>query len=276
MKSFVVCYNPIKDENQKTTKYISEYLEKRNCRVVSFMADKAADIPDDAECVIVVGGDGTVLIAAESVRARNLPIIGINLGALGYLAEVEKNGIDEALNRLMADEFELEERMMLEGRVEGKGQEAQTNWALNDIVISRSGPLMLNRLELSVNGMYLHTYAGDGIIVTTPTGSTGYNLSAGGPLVEPGAKLLMVTPICPHTLNQRSIILSMDDTIEIEVPFGKDGHVQSLLVSFDGNKSISLSTGDKVVIKRAKYSTVFAKLNKISFLDVLHRKMAEK
>lgn len=164
---------------------------------------------------------------------------------------------------------------MLNGKAFLGGDQTEEGWALNDIVISRSGSLQIIKFNIYVNGQFLHEYNADGMIVTTPTGSTGYNLSAGGPLVEPKAQLITLTPICPHTLNQRSIILSPDDVIEIEIPQGREGRVQTLEANFDGSHVIPLRTGNRIRIVKSEKSTEFILLNKVSFLEVLQRKMAE-
>ena len=225
--------------------------------------------------MIVLGGDGTVLQAARLTKRLRIPIIGVNLGTLGYLTEVEVLNLEESLERLVAGEYEQESRMMLNGKVTfADGGEAE-DWALNDIVISRSGPLQIIRFNIFVNGQFLNDYSADGVIVTTPTGSTGYNLSAGGPLVEPGARLIMLTPICPHSLNQRSIILSPEDVIEIEIPKRSEGGIQTVEANFDGSHVIPLRAGDRLRIVRSRETTEFLRLNQVSFLEVLHKKMQE-
>ena len=165
--------------------------------------------------------------------------------------------------------------MMLNGKAHLSDGSIQEDWALNDITLSRSGPLQIIRFNIRVNGRFLNHYKADGMIVTTPTGSTGYNLSAGGPLVEPGARLIMLTPICPHSLNQRSIILSPEDIIEIEIPECQEGRTQTVEVNFDASHMIPLRTGDMIRIARSEKVTEFIRLNQVSFLDVLHRKMQE-
>ena len=157
------------------------------------------------------------------------------------------------------------------------GEDTQTviaqDTALNDIVISRSGPLQIITFNIFVNGQFLNQYSADGVIITTPTGSTGYNLSAGGPIVEPKARLMMVTPICPHTLNQRSIILAAEDEIEVTIPEGRNGKQQQVEVSFDGNHAMVLRTGDRVRIRQSEKTTDIIKLSRVSFLEILHKKM---
>ena len=165
--------------------------------------------------------------------------------------------------------------MLLQGKAKLKNGEEKDGLALNDVVISRMGPLRIISLKIFVNGSFLHEYQADGIIITTPTGSTGYNLSAGGPLVEPGAKLIMLTPICPHSLNHRSIILSPEDVIEIEIPVGKEDKEQELSVSFDGANSFSMVSGDRIVIQKSSESARFIQLSRVSFLETLHQKMID-
>ena len=164
---------------------------------------------------------------------------------------------------------------MLNGKAYLGDGRTEEGWALNDIVISRSGSLQIIRFNIYVNGQFLNDYSADGMIVTTPTGSTGYNLSAGGPLIEPGARLIMLTPICPHTLNQRSIILSPEDVIEIEIPGGNEEKIQTVEASFDGSHTVPLSSGDRLRIVKSEKMTEFIQLNQVSFLEVLHKKMSQ-
>jgi NAD+ kinase len=205
---------------------------------------------------------------------RDIPLLGINLGTLGYLAEVESTRIEPAIDQLLLDDYTREERMMLSGIVQNNGQ-MEENYALNDIVISRCGSLQVLTFHIYVNGQFLNSYSADGIIVATPTGSTSYNMSAGGPIVEPGARLLLLTPICPHTLNTRSIVLAPEDEIRIEIPEGRDGQPQTVEASFDGSHKVVLGTGDSVIVRKAEKTTGILKLQTESFLSVLHKKMSE-
>ncbi|MCI9219581.1 MAG: NAD(+)/NADH kinase [Lachnospiraceae bacterium] len=281
MKHFLIYTNRHKDRDLATTRRICDYLQLKGRRATvmagesSGETERSGHVPGDADCMIVLGGDGTVLQAARLTKRLRIPIIGVNLGTLGYLTEVEVLNLEESLERLVAGEYEQESRMMLNGKVTfADGGEAE-DWALNDIVISRSGPLQIIRFNIFVNGQFLNDYSADGVIVTTPTGSTGYNLSAGGPLVEPGARLIMLTPICPHSLNQRSIILSPEDVIEIEIPKRSEGGIQTVEANFDGSHVIPLRAGDRLRIVRSRETTEFLRLNQVSFLEVLHKKMQE-
>ena len=284
MKHFLIYTNRLKDKNMEMTQRVCDYLKAKGQRfTVIAEGDRnigntdeiPADIPLDVDCMIVLGGDGTVLQAARETKKLHIPIIGVNLGTLGYMTEIEPANLEESLDRLIAGEYVQEDRMMLNGKVffaDGRNGEG---WALNDIVISRSGSLQIIKFNIYVNGQFLNHYNADGMIVTTPTGSTGYNLSAGGPLIEPGAKLITLTPICPHTLNQRSIILSPEDVIEVEIPDIRDGQSQTVEVNFDGSHVIPLGTGDRIRIVRSEKVTEFIQLNQVSFLEVLHKKMME-
>ncbi len=285
MKYFVIYTNLHKDKDMTVTDRIRAYLEARgrHCSVKLIKPQRkelakdqkdAFNLPDEAECMIVLGGDGTMLQAARDIQTRNIPLIGVNLGTLGYMTEIEISCLEESLERLIEDRFSVESRMMLHGKVTAEDR-TEEDWALNDIVISRRGSLQIIRFDILVNGQFLNSYDADGVILTTPTGSTGYNLSAGGPIVEPGARLIMITPICPHTLNQRSIILSPEDVIEIQIPQGRDGEEQLVEVNFDGSRVVPVKTGDRIRVEQSERTTDIILLNQVSFLEVLHKKMSE-
>ena len=277
MKNFYLITNEAKDPQGVFTDRIVAYIEKHGGKAVCIKNERQAFLESGkrkADCALVLGGDGTLLRAARNMMDGELPLLGINLGTLGYLAEVESTAAEEALDRLLADEFVREERMMLSGRI-CAGEEQEQQFALNDIVISRCGSLQIVNVRIYVNGLFLNDYCADGVIVATPTGSTGYNLSAGGPIVEPSASLLLLTPICPHTLNTRSIVFSPEDEISVEIPMGKDGGEQVVEANFDGSHKVAMHTGDRLVIRRADKTTGILRLNTESFLTVLHKKMSD-
>lgn len=287
-KHFLIYTNRHKDKEMYTTTQIKNYLEARGQRCSvrvkaqdwksnekSEVQEGDAAFLDCADCMIVLGGDGTMLQAVRDSLMKGIPLIGVNLGTLGYMSEIEPSRLEEALERLIKEDYETESRMMLNGKVIAPDGSEKEDWALNDIVISRTGSLQIIKYNIFVNGQFLNDYHADGVIITTPTGSTGYNLSAGGPIVEPKARLLMLTPICPHTLNQRSIILAPDDVIEIEIPRGREGQEQFVEVSFDGSHAITLHTGDRIRIVKSDKTCQIIKLNQVSFLKVLHKKMSE-
>ena len=232
-------------------------------------------IPEDTQCILVLGGDGTLLQAARDVVHREIPMLGINLGTLGFLAEIDKTSIYTALDKLFADDYEIEERMMLTGTVWRGDKITGQDVALNDIVISRVGPpLRVIGFNNYVNDGYLNSYNADGIIIATPTGSTGYSLSCGGPIIAPNAAMTVMTPIAPHTLNTRSLIFPEDDVITVELGEGRRQIQENGLASFDGDVEVPMSTGDRIVIKKASVSVKILKLNHLSFVEVLRQKMS--
>ncbi len=287
MKHFLVYTNLHKDPDMETARYISDYLTKNDQKatVLTDSGDwkesdteasgRLKDLPTDVDCLLVLGGDGTVLQAARETCGLGIPMLGVNLGTVGYLTQVEPAQLPAALDRLIAGEYTQEKRMMLSGFVSLRDGSRKESWSLNDIVITRRGILQVMQFHIYVNGKFLNTYNADGVIVTTPTGSTGYNLSAGGPIVSPRARMIILTPICPHSLNQRSIIFSAEDIIEIEIPKGREGRVQTAEVNFDGTHTIELVTGDRIRVAQSEKSTEFIQLNDVSFLEVLHKKLYE-
>lgn len=288
MSHFLIYTNRNKDGDLRVTNQIKSYLERRGQKVTlkikeadwaaepSEESEEAKDIPTDVDGMIVLGGDGTVLQATRETKKLFIPIIGVNLGTLGYMTEIEPTNLEEALDKLVRQDFTKEARMMIKGKVTFHGGKPfEEGWALNDIVISRRGSMQMLYLDIYVNGQFLHRYKADGMIVATPTGSSGYSLSAGGPLVEPGAKLIMLTAICPHSLNNRSIVLSPEDVIEIEIPAGREGKKQTVEANFDGSHKISMGTGDRIRIVQSEKITEFMRLNQVSFMEVLHKKFDE-
>ena len=249
MDRFYIIPNSAKDPELTFSNMIIDYLEEHGARChVQKITEKMEGpyhytdpdgIPEDTQCIIVLGGDGTLLQAARDVVHLDIPLLGINLGTLGFLAEVDKNSVYPALDRLLTDDYELEERMMLEGKIYRGDELVGKDIALNDIVIGREGHLRVIRFKNYVNDSYMNSYNADGIIISTPTGSTGYNMSAGGPIVDPKAKLLLVTPINSHSLNAKSIVLSADDQIEIEISARNHETDDSAEVSFDGDYPIN-------------------------------------
>lgn len=285
MKHFFVITNEKKDTGLQTTLFIQSYLSKHGA--VCELSTEHDEVTEGTQCILVLGGDGTLLQAARDTFGRNIPLIGVNLGTVGFMAEVEKNHIKEALDALIADQFTVEERMMLDGSFPlhrqdtlsepGAKEYAQYEMmeahALNDIVLTRQGGLKVLTYEVFVNGQFLNQYHADGVIISTPTGSTGYNMSAGGPIVEPKAKLLLLTPICPHTLSPRSIILAAEDQIEIKIGYGRNGEEQEAFVNFDGSVAHRLTTGDVIRVSQSRQITYLLRISQAGFLENLHNKM---
>ncbi len=277
MQHFYIITNQSKDPEFKITNRVTDYLTSHGRRY-TLSTERHTDVgsvPADVDLVLVLGGDGTLLQAAADLADSHVPFLGINLGTLGFLTEVNKNDIEAALGRILTGEYEIEKRMMLVGLSYDKQGEKDNTRALNDIVITRKGSLQIIKFNISVNGQFLHKYHADGMIVATPTGSTGYNLSAGGPVVDPKAQLIVLSPICPHSMQHSSIVLSPEDEVTIEIEIGHDGANQEVEAIFDGSHRVSLFTGDKIVIRRSEKTTGIMKLNQASFLEILHRKMSD-
>ena len=225
------------------------------------------------ECVLVLGGDGTLIQAARDTIKRNIPLLGFNFGTLGFLAEIEKENMYTALDKLMNDEFYLESRMMLTGTVYRNGQPVTTDIALNDIVLNRSGALRTINYEIYVNGDFLYSCPADGIIISTPTGSTGYNLSARGPIVSPSSSMILITPICSHSLTSSSIVLSAEDQVTVKMGPGRKNANEAAVVTFDGAHSANLIIGDYVEITQAEETARLVKISKKSFVETVRKKM---
>ena len=284
MDKFFIIANRQKDKELKTARKVEAYLNSKgkSCILREETSEQKArsnhytdveKIPKDVECIIVIGGDGTLLQAARDVVNRQIPLLGINMGTLGYLAEIDRSSIDGALNHLMLDEYTIEKRMMLNGKVYHKEELIAEDVALNDIVIGRDGPLHVTRFHNYVNGEFLNSYTADGIIIATATGSTGYSLSAAGPIVSPETNILIMTPVAPHTLNTRSVIFPAEDEITVEIGEGSQGCEAKAVVSFDGDTNVPMRTADRVAIRRSVKDTQIIKISNISFLEVLRRKM---
>lgn len=284
MKRFLIATNFIKDENLSLTSKVERYLEDHGAsstRINGQQGDYSAWIPKEEyarpyDCVIALGGDGTILKVSRDLRHLNIPIVGVNLGTLGFLAEIEPEQICPVLDRLLADDYQLEERMNICGSVFkcGVTEPLLKDVALNDIVVSRAGFSRVIGLRVYVNGRVMDIYEADGVIVSTPTGSTGYNLSAGGPIVSPKTNVMIITPISPHSLTSKSIVLGDADEIVLEVLKMRKAQEEEAIVNFDGQPGTQLSAGDKIVIRKAGQTTKMVKLFDVSFYEVLREKMA--
>lgn len=279
MRNFALITNAYKDEKLLFTRKIVEYIREKggNAIALSEGLENPEDydkmdfsvLPESTECIMVLGGDGTLIRSATKVHEFGIPIIGVNLGTLGYLCELESDNVFAAIDHLMADEYYIEERIMMEGCKAG----GHVVSGLNDIVIHRAGNLSILSMNVYVNGEFLATYDADGIIVSTPTGSTGYNLSAGGPIVNPKAEMLVMTPINAHSLNARSIVFSSRDLIEIEMGTRRYLHDEKAFVSCDGDRVATLHVGERYVISRSPNVIQFCRINRKSFLEILRKKM---
>ncbi len=282
MNRFCLITNRGKDEELTVTKQIQQLLEKQGC--VCYLTEehiaesgchytKNEEIPGDIECVIVLGGDGTLLQAAHDLEDRNIPILGINMGTLGFLAETELSELKEALQLLAEDKYRIEEHMMLAVRLPEREVPVRIPDALNDVVITRSGFSRVIHIEVSVNGELVNDYRGDGVLISTPTGSTGYNLSAGGPILTPASRMMVITPICAHSLNARSIVVSAEDTVRVRVLTSKKTQNEEAIATIDGSFAVNLKAEDCLEIGRAQKTTQLIRFHSGSFFKILRAKM---
>ena len=274
METFYIITNRLKDQDFRITEEIRNYIEEHGKRCVLSEKDEEGHIvpgtvPEGMDCALVLGGDGTLIRAARELGGQNIPLLGINMGTLGYLTEVELPQFREALDKLFAGRPDIEERMMMRGTIDGRHE----YMAMNDVVVTREGNLRVVHFNVYVNGALLNSYLADGVIISTPTGSTGYNLSAGGPVVEPTARMFVITPICSHALNASSVVLSAEDVIEVEICEGRYGRTEHALVTFDGAETAAVSTGDRVQSRRANETTRLVKLSRESFMKIMREKM---
>lgn len=284
MKKFALLTNYSKDKRLVYTRMIKTYITENGGsywipRYIS-EPDKDgdqrydfSDMPEDIECVLVLGGDGTLLQAARELLQRHIPLLGINLGTLGFLTSAEKSELPKCLDSVLDDSCSIDERMMLEGVAYHGSEKIQMNIALNDVIIARAGFSRLVELKIYVNGELLSIYNADGIIVSTPTGSTGYSLSAGGPIIFPQTDVIVITPICPHSLKARSIVVSGEDRIMIEIGRRRKTQKEEAMVTFDGRSAQELETGDRIEIYKAQETTQLIRLKGRSFYQVLQNKI---
>ena len=272
MKRIAVIPNYTKDSEFKYTMQLCRYLGGK-AEIVMQEKDRidgvsaeflSGDIYEGCDAAIILGGDGTMLQAAEPCGKRAIPVMGINLGKVGFMTEVEKEDMEAACDRLLADDFGVEERMMMEITLAGK-----TYFSLNDLVVSKPDAQMV-ATELYANGEKVSEYMSDGLIVATPTGSTGYSLSAGGPVADPAMRLFIATPICAHTLSARPMLMADHKKIILKL---KDRGSDSAVVSVDGVVVGKLQKDDAVEVVRSLYTLKTIKLGKQSFYHTMMAKL---
>ncbi len=284
MEAFYIVYNPDKDDDAQVLARLRDYIQEKNCvsgymDCYSFSAlgkDEVVRVLSGYDCILVLGGDGTLLNAASTVSHVDIPLFGINLGTVGFLTEGEVTNLAAIMERLLSDDFSIQERMMIRGSVRSGDNAVLRKRALNDIVISRAGFSRLIGLDVYVNGSFLNAYEGDGIIISTPTGSTGYNLSAGGPIVDPMAQLMIITPVCPHSLTSKSIVLPSDAEVSIAIAKKRKTQETEAIVSFDGGNDLELSAGDILDICVSKRTTKLIKASDVNFYEILRNKLGGK
>ncbi|MBL0388102.1 NAD(+)/NADH kinase [Tumebacillus sp. ITR2] len=280
MKTIGLAVNPTKPTAIPVTQNLVEIIERHGAHV--FVDEESAekigrpelgipqsDFPSRVEILFVLGGDGTILGFARQFAKTGLPMLGINLGHLGFLSEAEPKDMENAVQRVLAGDYCLEERLMLEAQVIRGGQVLHEAVGLNDVAIAKGsfGRMVTNRVF--VDDMYVDQYTGDGLLVSTPTGSTAYSLSCGGPVVSPHIDVIVLTPICPHTLHSRPMVIAANQEVRVEVEATHD----ELVLSVDGQLFYELENHDVIRVRQAGYKTTLIKWRDREFFDVLRRKL---
>ena len=270
-----------KDPTLQETKKMVDFVLKKGCEVYvsetfsdvhpDVIATSSSEMYKSVDFVVVIGGDGTILRVARSAAIFDTPILGINFGTLGYLADVEKVNAIDAIEKVLNGDFTIENRMMLEPYVERGCVSHEINLALNEVCITNSVCSRMIKLSVEVNGEYFDTFRADGIIVSTPTGSTAYNLSAGGPILSPHTELMTITHICPHTLYARPFVIDGNDVVRIRV----QSNYNNVQMSCDGQSTVQMKNDDVIVVKKSRYVTRIIKTTNMNFYDILRRKMVE-
>lgn len=283
MKTVILTPNPYRDKNFQTVRNALQVLKNAGIQsklCLPFEVDRSYELPKDlrffrldrelpnAEMVICFGGDGTILYMAKAATRRGIPILGVNIGTMGFMAELESTELDK-LASLAKGEYTLDSRMMLDVTVQRDRDILFHDVCLNDVVVTKGTVARIVHLQVKCDGALALESGGDGIIVSTPTGSTAYNFSAGGPIVEPEARNMIITPICPHEMDSRCIIASDKRTITVEMVRNAR---RNAYLSVDGGKAFRLNMGDVAVIKRAQMETKLVRLKERSFYDVVSAK----
>jgi len=252
--------------------YIEEGIEKSlgpNLRAPLLNPVKREEIPSHAEMIIVLGGDGTLLSVARLVGSHEVPILGVNLGGLGFLTEITLEELYRVLERVIQGDFVTDERVVFNAAVIRREERLAEFIVLNDAVINKGALARIIDLETTINGEYLTTFKSDGLIISTPTGSTAYNLSAGGPIVYPSLHCIIITPICPHTLTNRPIMIPDD----VEVRAILKSKQQEVILTLDGQQGFVLEFGDVVEVKKAKGKILLIKSPYRHYFEVLREKL---
>lgn len=283
MKQIVLTPNPYRDKNFQTVRAAMKVLkeagmEPRLC--LPFEVDRNYDLPKDlrfhkldrelqnAEMVICFGGDGTILHMAKAATRKNIPILGVNIGTMGFMAELESTELDQ-LARLANNDYTLDKRMMLDVVVQRDRDIIFHDIGLNDVVVTKGAIARIAHVAVKCDGVEVMECGGDGVIVATPTGSTAYSLSAGGPIVEPEASNILITPICAHDVMSRCIVASDKRVITVELVRNAR---RNAYLSVDGGKAFRLNLGDVVTVRRSNLETKLIRLKDRSFYDVVNMK----
>ncbi len=280
MKNFLIVARSFSDLHEKYINLIRDYISSKGGMCILDLdtcpdsSESQISVGDNIECIITVGGDGTVVRVAQNVIDRKVPIVGLNCGHLGYLCDMTVDNVEHCLDQLLCDNYKIDERMMLEGDLEKDPKNKYR--ALNDIVVaSDAAGLYVLNITVKVNGIQLYSHNCDGLIVSTPTGSTAYNLSANGPIVSPHADCIVLTPINPHTLNSRSIILASNDEVEVTISARHDEDDPKANIIYDGTLRQTMNKDDVLKIYRSKVTSHMVMLENVNFLERIRARMQE-
>jgi NAD+ kinase len=264
--------NPVTEELIRHS--MSVLIEKQTAALAGKRSDLTIrDLAKKADLLVVLGGDGTILSVAGEVGEANKPIFGINVGSLGFLTCFSSSAYRQAVEGIARDKITFSDRTLLEVMVNGRGKAIEPMIGLNDAVFSRGELSRLVRLRTRVNGESLTEFNADGLIIATPTGSTAYSLSAGGPILAPESGVLVITPICPHVLTNRSIIVADTSVIEVEAGKPESKPESPVYLSVDGRESVRIERGAVVSIRKARHKLRLASMPDMSFFSVVRQKL---
>ncbi len=227
------------------------------------------ELAEDVDLIVAVGGDGTMLSAARLVGQRQIPVLGVNFGWLGYLTEFTLPELFSALDGIRAGSFQVDHRMMIEVALNRGGEIISLPRALNDAVVNKTAPARMIELECRINDLFVNTFRADGMIVATPTGSTAYSLSAGGPIVHPSLSAIIITPICPHTLSNRPVVVPGDCTIELSFKRASE----DISLTIDGQQTITLQPEDHIILRQSKTAFAMLRPGNRDYFEVLRTKL---
>lgn len=234
-----------------------------------WLAETENELAENVDLIVSLGGDGTMLSVARFVGTRQVPVLGVNLGSLGYLTEFTKEELFVALEELREGSFDLDRRMLLDVRLTRGSEIIASQRALNEAVVNFGSPVRMVELECRINGMFVNSFRADGMILATPTGSTAYSLSAGGPIVHPSMSAILLTPICPHMLSNRPVVVPGESVIDLIFPASNDG----LMLTVDGQVEIALQSGDQITVLRSQTTFDLIRPTNRNYFEVLRRKL---
>ena len=234
--------------------------------------DNTEELIKDKDIAIVLGGDGTIISMGKLCAKYGVPLLGLNLGRMGFLVELEKEELED-IDRIFTEQYKVEKRMMLYAQVERRGRVIFSGEALNDAVISKSGIMKMVHLNLNIDNCFVNEYYADGIILSTPTGSTAYSLSAGGPVVVPSIDCMVVNPVCAHTVTSRPMVISSESMVKITVD---RYHFEDVILSLDGGRGFRLKDKDVINIKKSENYVKLIRFENRSFYDILRTKLSER